>query len=104
MPPLIPPDDIEAVARRFRLLSEPVRLELLNALHDEGEMTVGDLADATGQQQANVSKHLKRMAEAGLLRRSQEGVYVYYALADPTLAALCQLVRARLQGELASGG
>ena len=102
MPPLVPPDDLEAVARRFRLLGEPVRLELLNALHGEGEMTVGDLVDATGQRQANVSKHLKRMAEAGLLRRSQEGVYVYYALADPTLAALCQLVRARLDGELAA--
>jgi len=103
MPPLLPPDDIEAVARRFRLLGEPVRLELLNALYAEGKMSVGDLVDATGQRQANVSKHLKRMAEEDLLRREKEGIYVYYALDDPTLAALCQLVRARLDGEIAAG-
>jgi len=100
MPPLVPSDQLEAVARRFRLLSEPVRLELLNALYDEGTMSVGDLVDATGQRQANVSKHLKRMAEAGLLTRTKEGVHVYYDVADPTLAALCQLVRARLAGDL----
>jgi ArsR family transcriptional regulator len=100
MPPLVPSDQLEAVARRFRLLGEPARLDLLNALHGEGERSVGELVDATGQRQANVSKHLKRMAEAGLLTRSKEGVHVYYALDDPTLAALCQLVRARLAGEL----
>lgn len=101
MPSLVPPDDIEAVARRFRLLSEPARLDLLDALYGEDKKSVGELVDATGQRQANVSKHLKRMAEAGLLTRTKEGVHVYYAVADPTLAALCQLVRARLAGELA---
>jgi len=102
MPPLVPPDQLEAVARRFRLLGEPVRLELLSVLHDEGEMAVGDLVDATGHRQANVSKHLTRMAEEGLLTRHQDGLYVYYAVADPTLAALCQLVRGRLDGEIAA--
>jgi ArsR family transcriptional regulator len=100
MPPLVPPDQLDAVARRFRLLGEPVRLELLSVLHDEGEMTVGDLVDATGQRQANVSKHLTRMAEEDLLTRRQDGLYAYYAVADPTLAALCQLVRARLDGDI----
>jgi ArsR family transcriptional regulator len=100
MDPLVPSDQLDAVARHFRLLGEPVRLELLSVLHVEGKMTVGDLVEATGQQQANVSKHLKRMAEAGLLVRRQEGVYVYYAIDDPTLTALCQLVRGRLDGEI----
>jgi ArsR family transcriptional regulator len=101
MPPLVPSDQLDAVARRFRLLGEPVRLELLSVLHDEGEMTVGELVDATGQQQANVSKHLKRMAEENLLTRTQDGLYVYYAVADPTLAALCQLILGRLNAEVA---
>jgi len=102
MPPLVPPDQLDAVARRFRLLGEPVRLELLSVLHDEGEMAVGALVDATGHRQANVSKHLTRMAEDGLLARRQDGLHVYYAVADPTLAALCQLVRGRLDGEIAA--
>lgn len=99
--PLVPDDQIEAVARRFRLLGEPVRLELLNALHD-GEMTVGELVDATGHQQANVSKHLGLLAEADVLTRRREGVYVYYTISDPTLAALCQLVCGRLSDNIGS--
>jgi len=102
MTALVPPDDRDAVARRFRLLGEPVRLELLSVLHEHGEMTVGDLVDETGQRQANVSKHLGLMADEGLLARRRDGVYVYYAIQDPTLVALCQLVRGRLNGALSS--
>jgi ArsR family transcriptional regulator len=101
MPPLVPPDQLEAVARRFRLLGEPVRLELLSVLAEEGQMSVGELVEATGHRQANVSKHLGRMAEAGLVDRTKEGVYVHYSVADPTLPALCQLVRGRLAGDIA---
>ena len=97
MDALVPTDQIDAVARRFRLLGEPVRLRLLNVLAEEGEMTVGDLVEATGQRQANVSKHLGLMADEGLLTRRREGVYVYYSIDDPTLSALCLLVSTQLQ-------
>jgi ArsR family transcriptional regulator len=97
--PLVPPDEIEAVARRFEVLGEPARLRLLSALHAGGEQTVGELVEATGFQQSNVSKHLRSMAEAGLLRRRRDGVHVYYALDDPTLGALCLLVSRRLREE-----
>ncbi|PQJ34434.1 transcriptional regulator [Salinibacter sp. 10B] len=104
MPALVPPDQREAVAERFRLLGEPVRLEILNVLHTQGEMGVSDLVEATGQRQANVSKHLSRMAEADLLTRRRDGVHVYYSITDPTLTALCQLVRGRLNGALDDTG
>lgn len=97
--PLVPSDEIEAVARRFKLLGAPVRLELLNALREGGEQTVGELVEATGYRQANVSKHLGTMAENGLLARRRDGVHVYYALDDPTLPALCMLVSRRLREE-----
>jgi len=96
--PLVPPDEIDAVARRFEVLGEPARLTLLNALR-AGEQTVGDLVEATGLRQSNVSKHLSTMAEEGLLTRRRDGVHVYYALDDPTLGALCMLVKTRLQEE-----
>ena len=97
MDALVPADQIDAVARRFRLLGEPVRLRLLNVLAEEGEITVGDLVEATGQRQANVSKHLGLMADEDLLTRRREGVYVYYSIDDPTLSALCLLVSTQLQ-------
>jgi ArsR family transcriptional regulator len=91
-PPLIPDEYVDRVAGRFQILSEPVRLELLNHLNARGEMTVSELVDATGFRQANVSKHLGRMADDGILTRRKEGVHVYYDLDDPTLSALCLLV------------
>lgn len=73
-----------------------MRLELLNALQAEGRLSVGELVEATGHRQANVSKHLGRMAEEGLLSRTRDGVRVYYAIDDPTLSALCLLVATQL--------
>jgi ArsR family transcriptional regulator len=96
--PLVPDDEIEAVARRFDVLGEPARLTLLNALR-AGEQTVGELVEATGFRQSNVSKHLRTMAEEGLLTRRRDGVHVYYALDDPTIGALCLLVSRRLREE-----
>jgi len=96
---LVPQEQIEHAARRFKLLSEPVRLELLNRLQHQGEMTVTELVEATGHQQANVSKHLGLMAREGLLTRRKEGLYVYYDIADPTLSAICMLVCGRLREE-----
>jgi ArsR family transcriptional regulator len=97
--PLVPPDEIEAVARRFAVLGESARLRLLSALQENGEQTVGELVEATGLRQSSVSKHLGTMAEDGLLTRRRDGVHVYYALDDPTLGALCLLVAQRLREE-----
>lgn len=99
MQQLLPKQMIEQVAQRFKLLSEPVRLELLNQLQVNGEMAVQELVEATGHQQANVSKHLGLMAREGLLDRRKEGLYAYYSISDPTLSALCMLVCGRLREE-----
>ena len=96
---LIPKTLLESAAQRFKVLSEPVRLQILNHLHTSGEMNVQDLVAATGQQQANVSKHLRRMADAGLVVRRKDGLYAYYRIADPSLSGLCLLVCGRLQQE-----
>lgn len=96
---LVPEEQIERTAQRFKALSEPVRLELLNVLQQHGEMTVSELVDATDHRQANVSKHLGLMAREGLLTRRKDGLYVYYSIEDPTLSALCMLVTGRLRDE-----
>lgn len=101
---LVSQEQIEAVAHRFKLLGAPARLELLNALHGNGEMTVGELVEATGHRQASVSKHLSMMADGGLLQRRQEGVHVYYAIHDQTLGALCLLVCTQLREEAKEEG
>ncbi len=96
---LVPQPMMEQTARRFKLLGEPVRLDLLNHLHTRGEMTVQQLVEATGYQQANVSKHLGQLAEEGLVVRRKEGLFSFFSISDPTLSALCTIVCSRIREE-----
>ncbi len=101
---LLSPPALDQVARRFAVLAEPMRLRLLQALFD-GEKNVHTLVALTGGTQANVSRHLQTLAAANLLRRRKEGLEVYYALADPSIFKLCELVCGSLEKEhLAAAG
>jgi DNA-binding transcriptional ArsR family regulator len=82
---------LELIAKRFRVLSETIRLRLINQLRG-GEMSVNELTAGLGSSQPNVSKHLKILAESGILRREQRGNTVYYAIADPSIFQLCEVV------------
>ena len=85
----------ELIAGRFRVLSEPMRLRLLHTLGDV-EMSVSELVQATGAGQANVSKHLGIMLDAGLVARRKEGLNVFYRVADPSVFDMCEAVCASL--------
>ncbi len=87
---------LEHVARRFAVLAEPMRLRLLQALF-AGEMHVNALVAATGGTQANVSRHLQTLTQAHLLSRRKEGLQVFYAIADPSIFKLCELVCGSLE-------
>lgn len=84
-------DVVQQVAAYFSILSEPMRLKILNLLRD-GEKCVQDLVEATATSQANVSKHLKVMMQAGILSRRAEGTSAYYSVADDLTFELCTLV------------
>jgi DNA-binding transcriptional ArsR family regulator len=84
----LPQDLAELIARRFRVLGEPMRIRLLDAMRD-GEATVGTLTTALGASQQNVSKHLAVLHEAGIVSRTKRGTFVEYAIADPDVFALC---------------
>ena len=99
LPHPIPDDLVDLIARRFRAIGEPLRIRLLDVLR-EGEATVGELADALGASQQNVSKHLTVLADAGILTRRKEGTRVYYAIADETVLGLCEDVCGSVQARL----
>lgn len=84
-------DVLTQVARRFRALADPTRLALIQELCD-GERTVSQLCETLGISQANTSKQLGSLAQAGILARRKQGVYAYYRLADPSITELCTLV------------
>ncbi len=96
----LPPGALELVAARFKMLAEPMRLRLLHEMRG-GEKTVTELVAAIGAGQANVSKHLGLLADAGMVSRRKEGLNVNYFIADESLFELCDLVCGGLQKELA---
>jgi len=95
------PDELaQLVARRFRLLSEPMRLHLLDTLRD-GERSVGELADRLVASQQNVSKHLAALHEGGIVRRRKVGNHVVYAIDDASIFQLCEIVCGGLHARIA---
>jgi ArsR family transcriptional regulator len=98
---LLSEEAIALVARRFAVLSEPTRLRLLRFLMS-GEMHVNALVAASGGSQANISRHLQTLAEAGMVARRKEGLLVFYSIVDPTIAQLCELVCSSLEKQLAN--
>jgi DNA-binding transcriptional ArsR family regulator len=92
-------DALEMVARRFAVLAEPMRLRLIQNLF-AGEMNVNALVVATGGTQANISRHLQTLTQARILSRRKEGLQVFYAIADPSIFRLCELVCGSLEKSL----
>jgi ArsR family transcriptional regulator len=87
----MPPAVLSHVARRFALLGDATRLGILQCLM-AGERPVNDIVGSTGATQANVSRHLKILHDAGLVSRRRQGVQVFYGIADPSLFRLCEIV------------
>jgi ArsR family transcriptional regulator len=92
---------LDLVAARMKVLAEPMRLRLLNALRS-GEKSVTELVEETGSGQANISKHLGLLYRNRMVMRRKEGLNVYYRIADPTIFQLCELVCSGLEAEVES--
>ena len=93
------PEALALVAARFKVLAEPLRLRILQAL-EGGEMSVGDITEAVESTQPNISKHLKMLQEAGLVARRQEGNTVYCSIADESVLEICDVVCSSIRERL----
>jgi len=81
----------EAIALRFRALSDPLRLKILYNLVG-GECTVTELIARTGGSQSNVSKHLSTLLAHRLVHRRRAGTSAHYSIADESILDLCNRV------------
>ena len=63
----------------LKAIGEPTRLRIV-ALLRHGELTVSDLTDILGQSQPRISRHLKLLAEAGVVHRNREGAWAFFDL------------------------
>lgn len=89
------PIALAPVADYFKVLSEVSRLQVLCCLRS-GAKNVTEIISGTGLGQANVSKHLKVLTQAGIVTRKPLGVSVFYQITDPVIFELCELVCERL--------
>jgi ArsR family transcriptional regulator len=99
----LPDDLVELIAERFRALSEPTRIKLLDRLR-EGEATVLELTALTATTQQNVSKHLGVLQRSGIVARRKEGNFAYYRIVDATVFSLCESVCGSLREQIESIG
>ena len=100
LPQPLPDPLIELIARRFRVIGEPMRIKLLDSLR-ERDANVSELREATGASQQNVSKHLGVLLEAGIVGRRKEGNQVFYSIVDEGIFRLCEEVCGGLQRQVA---
>ena len=92
---LLTTEELDRIAGRFKVLGEPMRLRILQAVCKEPR-NVTDIVAAVGSTQANVSKHLALLTAGGVLARRKNGQCVYYAVKDKLAVKLCELVRAQI--------
>ena len=76
----------------FKALSHPARIGILDALR-RGEMTVGDLQDALGLEQSNVSQHLAALRGRDLVSARREGSSIWYNVTDHDIWKLLDVAR-----------
>ena len=87
---------VELLANLMRVLGDPTRLRLLAALN-RGELSVREITQVTGLSQPRVSRHLKLLCEARILKRTRDQNEVYYrATIDDDRRALVQEVLGNL--------
>jgi ubiquinone/menaquinone biosynthesis C-methylase UbiE/Fe2+ or Zn2+ uptake regulation protein len=69
------------IVTALKAAAEPTRLRIL-VLLAAGELNVKDLTQILGQSQPRISRHLKLLAEAGLVERFREGSWAYFHVSD----------------------
>jgi DNA-binding transcriptional ArsR family regulator len=95
------PEAAELIARRFRALSDPTRLRILDYLRNHEEASVGELTEMLGTSQQNVSKHLSALHAEGFVSRRKRGTSSLYRIADPGVHEICDGISTGIASKLA---
>src|SRR5215471_11431866 len=86
--PVLAPTEREELAARFRALSDPARVAIVNRLAAADEVCVCDLNTMLDLAQPTVSHHLRVLREAGLVEATRRGTWAFYRLVPDAVAQL----------------
>ncbi len=80
--------EIQAVSRRFDILSDPARVRIVHALAEVEELCVCDVAHVLGTSISTASHHLRKLRDLGVLQFRNDGRMAYYSIRDRGIARL----------------
>ena len=83
----------EMQAQLCKTLANPKRLEILDILKNDGEITVNALAEQLEIPKANTSQHLAVLRQAGVVNTRRDGINVFYSLRSERISEACALTR-----------
>lgn len=84
------------MAELFRLLGDPTRIRIIDALAQSDERCVHEIADAVGAPETKVSQALRLLRTAGVVRNRRDGRHVHYRLDDAHVRTLLTVSREHL--------
>lgn len=83
-----------------KTFSNPKRLEIINALRGNAELTASKLLDKIDISKANLSQHMSVLVQKGVVKSRREGINVFYQLSDERITKACDIMREVLIGKL----
>lgn len=83
--------EMEILTNKFKILSEESRIKILQTLHFK-EKSVNEIVEDTGLMQANVSKQLKLLMQAGIVSFRIDGKMHLYSISDDQILKICKII------------
>lgn len=93
---MLSPDHVQSLADTFRVLGDPTRVRILDALRD-GELCVNDLATRIGMSESAVSHQLRLLRTMRLVRVRRDGRLAFYAVDDHHILELLEQASTHVQ-------
>ena len=81
------------IAKVLKVISHPVRLEVIELLLAKGELSVGVIKDTLDIEQSLLSHHLTKMRQRGVLASSRQGKHIFYSVAISEIATIFNCMR-----------
>jgi ArsR family transcriptional regulator len=85
-----------------KTFSNPRRLEIINSLRDDAELTASQLLEKIDISKANLSQHMSVLLHKGVVKSRREGINVFYRLSDERITKACDIMREVLISRLES--
>jgi len=81
------------IAAFLKVISNPTRIEIINLLAPNKQLSVTQICNKLNTEQSLVSHHLKNMRNSGILATSREGIHIYYSIAALQVLDIIRLAK-----------